>query len=256
MHWRLERFRDRLIHRQVFACSHDIALYKQARYDPKALAGPVRLHLRQGGAEPLMCRPGTTDPKVLWDTFHHRYHLPPRGVRPTGWILDLGANVGYTVAHFCWRYPKARVIAVEMDAENVAVCAQNIAGFQPRCELLHAAVWSADGEVRYGGDEAWSLRVSALDADAASPAKSAPAMTLDNILDRFAVETVDYLKMDIEGAEAVVLREPGTWAQRVQAMKVEIHPPATTEECRRLLASYGFRCANDTAHSKCIVAVR
>ena len=244
------------MHRRVFTCRQDSALYKRARYEPRSLNGPVKLHVRQGGAEPLLCRPSTTDAKVLWDTFYHRYHLPPRSVRPTGWILDLGANVGYTAAHFCWLYPEARVLAVEMDPDNAALCARNLAPLGARCELLRAAVWSHDGQVSYRGDQAWSLQVCGPDDEPGTALKQAPAMSLGTIMDKYAVETVDYLKMDIEGAEAEVLSGAPSWIRRVRAMNVEIHPPANLAECSEMLSAQGFHCRNAAAHPNSIVAVR
>jgi hypothetical protein len=47
-------------------------------------------------------------------------------------ILDCGANVGYTSAYLLTGYPSARVIAVEPDAENCRICAENLRGYGTR----------------------------------------------------------------------------------------------------------------------------
>ncbi|MHC4063763.1 MAG: FkbM family methyltransferase, partial [Planctomycetota bacterium] len=172
-------------------------MYERVRWQPGSFSGPVRLHTRHAGATPLLCRPATTDAKVFWDVFYHRYHLPPKGVHPTGCIVDLGANVGYTAVDLATRYPLARIIAVEMDAENAKLCARNTSPFGPRCQVVWSAVWVTNGQVRYTGRQAWSFRVSALDGAVGSGHRSAPARTLEDIFDEFAIDTVDYLKMDI-----------------------------------------------------------
>jgi hypothetical protein len=64
------------------------------------------------------------------------------------------------------------------------------------------------------------------------------------------------VKMDIEGAEAEVLESASGWAPRVQAMKVEIHPPATFEHVQKTLRANGFRCTRDRVHACCVVATR
>ena len=75
---------------------------------------PVPLRVREAGNHPLLCRPGTSDPDVLWDTFGEKYHLPPVALPADCYIVDLGANVGYTMAHFAFLYPRATVLGVEL----------------------------------------------------------------------------------------------------------------------------------------------
>jgi len=36
------------------------------------------------------------DPITLWDAFHSGFHLPAFALVQPEWILDLGANAGYT----------------------------------------------------------------------------------------------------------------------------------------------------------------
>jgi hypothetical protein len=45
-------------------------------------------------------RPGTSDVRVLDDTFAGRFHLPPPDVEAPELVVDLGANIGTTMAHF------------------------------------------------------------------------------------------------------------------------------------------------------------
>jgi FkbM family methyltransferase len=258
VYWRIQRWRERLTYGRVFSTSGDIELYKSLRYAPQSVSEAASLRVRALDDASVLCRPRTTDAKVLWDAFYHRFHLPPKGLHPVRCIVDLGANVGYTAAHFAVRYPEARIVAVEMDSENAETCAANLTrlGLGARCELLRAAVWSHDGEVRYSGNEAWSLHVASANADDAREYRCAPAKTLDTIFDESGLETVDYLKMDIEGAEAAVLCSPMAWADRVRVMKVELHAPATFTACAEALSRCGFRCVPDRFHPNCLVACR
>jgi len=93
----------------------------------------VRVHPRVLG-HPVWVRIGTTDYQTLRNTVVSQYHLPLQplavdslqlGAKPV--ILDLGANAGYTVAHFAAVYPTARIVGVEMDAENVRLAQRNTA---------------------------------------------------------------------------------------------------------------------------------
>lgn len=211
---------------------------------------PVRLRVR-GIPVPLLCRPGTSDAEVLWDTFGEGYHRPPHRLPGGATILDLGANVGYTAVDFAVRYPEARVVAVELDRDNAALAGRNLEPFGERCTLLRAAIWSSDGEVAYGGDEAWGLHVT----PHGSGTRSAPAVRIATLLDRLGLGRVDYVKMDIEGGEAEALSDPG-WMERVDAIKVEVHPPATFELCEQALRSAGFEVGRDRRHGECVWGAR
>ena len=91
-------------------------------------------------AVPIVClghsitvRPGTSDVLVLRDASIGQYHLPPS---PPRTILDLGAHIGTTVAHFAHLYPQARIYGIELDAANFSLCEQNVAPWSDGCELL------------------------------------------------------------------------------------------------------------------------
>lgn len=240
---------------RVLATAKDCWAYLRLMASLDRRSPPVSLAVKELKGRSVLCRPGTSDPWVLWDTFYNRFHLPPAGVRPRC-ILDLGANVGYTACHFAALYEDAQVFAVELDAGNARLATQNLAGFGPRCRLVQAAVWSSDGEVHYAGGEEQGFRVTTASSRTGTTANAVPARCLDTLFHEFGLEHVDYVKMDIEGAEAMVMRGSLEWAKRVGAMKIEIHEPATFEELAAALTPLGFRCHRDTAHSHCLVAVR
>ncbi len=216
---------------QIFSSFADIVQFRRLKRRQLFGTDPVPLRIRKLGGAPLLCRPGTTDSAVFFDALIEGYHLPPHPLAADCTILDLGANVGYTMADFASRYPTARIIGVELDSTNADLALRNVASFGSRCQVLQAAVWHEDGQVTYGGKQEW-------------------------VLDRFQLDHIDYPKMDIEGAEASVLRSDARWLQCVGCLKVEIHAPATMEWCSELLSEAGFTCSPDNHHPHYIVAVR
>jgi FkbM family methyltransferase len=214
---------------------------------------PGRIRVRALDGASVLCRP-SQDVWPFKHTFMEQFHLPPMALPERATIVDLGSNVGYTVAHLAARYPAARVIGVEMDAANFQLAVQNTAHFGERVRLIHAAVWTTDGIVSYTGEDDDAFQVS--EPSGASGARSAPARRLAGILDEYGVEEVDYLKMDIEGAEAAILADPAEWCSRVRSIKVEIHSPFTAAECRAKLEAHGFTCWTDDQHWNCVCAVR
>ena len=70
-------------------------------------------------------RPGTTDEQVFHETFVKQFHVPPEEIRPAT-VLDLGCNIGLTVAHFEVLWPNAEIIGVDLDSENCVVARRNL----------------------------------------------------------------------------------------------------------------------------------
>jgi FkbM family methyltransferase len=256
IHRQLTRFKKVLEYFSVFSDVQSARTYRKLLYSPEELPEKVELAMRALDGERVICRKHTADMETLWETFWGQYHLPCRRLSKPACIVDLGANVGYTVAHFGHLYPEARILAVEMDLGNVELCLQNTARLGPRVAIVQAAIWSSDGFVRYGGNEVNGLSVSR-EAEIDNPlAGRAPSRTLRSVFDAYRVEKVDFLKMDIEGAEAEVLRGVGEWGHCVEQIAVEIHPPAEYESCRSLLEGCGFVCEASTRRSGALTAYR
>lgn len=257
----LQKIKNVVDYARVFPTLGDLQRYRQIAY--RGGSQPVEVRVRAAGNTRLTIRPKTSDAAVLWDTFHERFHLPPIKLRPEAVILDLGANVGYTAVHFAQVYPEARVVAVELDKQNYEA-ARNHTRDYPRCTLINAAVWSEDGTVSYdAGEEAWGFHVESNgngNGGAARPMTTAQAKTLTTIMADNKISEVDYIKMDIEGAEWPVLSTADGWLERVKSIKVEIHPKfnkdATYENCARILTGRGFECRRDDRHWDTLVGVR
>jgi FkbM family methyltransferase len=216
---------------------------------------PLRLRPLKGAE--VFVRPRTADIFAVRDTFLGRYHLPPQtdGSDAPIRIWDLGANIGLTAAHLAVLFPNAGVTAVEMDASNADLLRRNLAPLADRCETIEAAVWPHDGQVHYRRERGGELGYRA--ADTPSPGSHpAPALTLDALAAGLGEAPVDFVKMDIEGAEERVLRENTRWARRARAIKVEVHPPYDTSACRRDLEALGFRTSLDDRHGAAVLGVR
>ena len=229
--------------------------------DPATVANLLRLRFsrRRGGTlavrlrplrgHPVSVRTGTDD---LWAVLGMTppLHLPPASLArdEIATIWDLGANIGLTMCHLAIECPRARIVGVELDPENAALCRHNIEPWVARCALVEAAVWDVDGEVVYGREEG-NEHAFRVDPDAAD-GRTARAISLNSLLERYSPETaIDYVKVDIEGAEQRVLQLNTAWAERVRAIKVEVHPPYVVEDCIRDLRSLGFEAELDPLYT-------
>lgn len=218
----------------------------------------MRVRLRPLGGAPVVLRRGTSDAQVVWDVFVGHYHLPVHPLQPSEapLIVDLGANIGLTMADFAVRHPRAQVVGVELDPANAVLCQVNVAPWAERCQLVTAAVWHEDGSVPFStapGDE-WGSKISQSPSPGTGTAR---AISLGTLLDEVAGDRpVDYLKMDIEGAEREVLTIGTEWASRVRLISVELHEPYTVQAALDDLTKLGFEAAADPRHWASVQGIR
>ena len=219
----------------------------------------VMLRLAPLRGRPVAVRPGTADVDTVWSTFMRGHHLPPPGVEPR-LIWDLGCNVGLTMAHLATLYPEATVVGVELDARNAELARLNVGPWGSRCRVVHAAVWPGDGEVWY---HRWpgatsGYRVADRELQPSREGPMVPALSLDSLLVAGGARTtIDYVKIDVEGAERELLRRNTGWAASVRSLKVE----RSTSRTRWTSAwptsrALGFGAERDGRHPACVVGLR
>lgn len=212
----------------------DVSLAGARFWRARHFGGDGRLTIRPAalGGEPIELRIGTSDPQVAWYVLCEQDQLPPHGVEPRS-ILDLGANIGIAAALFATRFTTARIVAVEPDPANAALARTNLAPWADRCEVIEGAAWIDKGTLALTGDQADSRAVTAGDGGVA-------AIPIDELVARAEVDgALDFVKMNIEGAERALLRDP-SWTRRVRAIRVEVHPPYTVADCGADLQRAGF----------------
>jgi FkbM family methyltransferase len=160
-------------------------------------------------------------------------------------VIDCGANVGYSSAWFLSRFPACRVLAVEPDAGNFAALRRNLAPYGLRATPLRAGLWShpcslamEEGAYRGGGEWARQVREARPGED------GLPAYDVPGLLALAGAERASVLKVDVEGAEAVVFSGPCEWLDRVDNLVIEIHDDAHYGDARaafhRAVAGRGF----------------
>jgi FkbM family methyltransferase len=138
-------------------------------------------------------------------------------------ILDCGANVGMASLYFKWLYPKSRVRAFEPDPATFRLLQQNLTRNHLDIETYNYALWDEDGDLQFYVDSAspGSLLMSA----DVSRLNAQPIKVSARKLSTFIDGPVDFLKLDVEGAEHRVL---GDLAQAgklklIRRMVVEYH---------------------------------
>jgi FkbM family methyltransferase len=157
-------------------------------------------------------------------------------------IVDAGANVGLSSVFFAMRFPAARIVALEPDPDNARMARLNTRAFE-NVALIEAALMASGGLARKleGPFNADSYRFSPATVQ---DGDSVPAVTVDALMRQQGFDTIDLLKMDIEGSERDVLASSSTWLSRVKVLALELHEdlaPGAREVFEREVASRSRR---------------
>jgi len=133
------------------------------------------------------------------------------------YIFDCGANIGLSVIYLKHNYPDAEIVAFEPDKKNFDLLEKNIQSFgYNNITLRNEAVWTENTTLQFSGEGLMSGKIVAgFDNDA----KQIKAVRLKDLINR----EIDFLKIDIEGAEFVVLNDINDKLHLVKNMFVEYH---------------------------------
>lgn len=197
----------------------------------------------RGVPYPLLCRAGTSDRWAFGQVFvRQEYGIAPADLNPE-LILDCGANVGYTSVYFLTQFPHAHVIAIEADERNLGVLQRNLAPYGNRARVIHAGLWSDRTQLRLCDGQRASKGEWGSWVRECQPGELPDVMAVDvqTVLDDSGFDSIDILKIDIEGAEAVVFSKSyRTWIDHVQTFLIELHGPECTEVFRRALEGRAY----------------
>lgn len=146
-------------------------------------------------------------------------------------VADIGANIGVVTVVAADLAPDGRVYAFEPAPENLAYLRRNVAR-APNVEIVEAAVAEVDGELRFASNPAYPAgahldRAGELRVD---------AVALDSWADQRDLGRLDAVKVDVEGAEPLVLRGAARTISRLRPVVVLECNPASL----RRVSGVGF----------------
>lgn len=155
-------------------------------------------------------------------------------------ILDCGANIGLSVIFFKRKYPNSVIRAFEPDPNIFGVLTRNLEQFGfSKVELHQQAVWIDHAGVDFWVEGGFSGRIP-------KPGDSEHILHVPSIRLRDLLEQpIDFLKLDIEGAEFDVLQDCQDRLQNIETLFVEYHShinePQQLQNVLTLLHEAGFR---------------
>jgi FkbM family methyltransferase len=141
---------------------------------------------------------------------------------PNPYIIDCGSNIGLAVLYLTSKYPDAQVVAFEPDDTNFSYLQKNIRDNNlVNVELRKEAVWKEDTTLQFASEGTLGSKISheGVPGGQGKDTIVVKAMRLKNLLNR----PIDFLKLDIEGAEYEVVKDCADRLHLVEFLFVEFH---------------------------------
>jgi FkbM family methyltransferase len=130
------------------------------------------------------------------------YNRPLSTAEPL--ILDCGANVGMATLFFKYKYPNARIHAFEPQAAMLPFLEKNVQANKLDKVTIHpVAVGDHHGTVTFYEAAGFSEIAGLYPERSGATAREVPMRPLSD----FITEPVDLLKMDVEGAEWLLMKD-------------------------------------------------
>lgn len=163
----------------------------------------------------------------LWTLMHEillneDYYFACDTARPR--IIDGGAHMGMAIYYFKSIYPQARITAFEPHPTLRAMAEENVTRNDwEDVEVLPQALAAARGEATFHVSETWSMAGSLVERRAGLGDEVSAISVSCVPLSDYLHEPVDFLKLDIEGAECEVLEEASAELPNVGRIFCEVH---------------------------------
>jgi FkbM family methyltransferase len=185
-------------------------------------------------------------PGMLAEQETNLYDSAGQPVRKGDIVLDCGANIGlFTLAAL--ERGASLVVAIEPALDNVECLRRNLAAYVAAGKVIvyPKGVWDKDDVLRLNVQPSNSASYSvALRYRGARPGPQVELTTIDELVRDLGLDRVDYIKMDIEGAEREALKGGANVIRRFKPrLTISLEhryddPKGIPETVRRMFSGY------------------
>lgn len=166
------------------------------------------------------------------------YKFAPKSRKPI--IIDCGSNIGLSILYFKINYPEAKILGFECDKDIFEVLKFNVESNKlSEVKLIPKAVWIEETELSFLPDysDGGKLEFESTNNN---------LVKVNSIrLKDFLNQEIDFLKIDIEGAEIEVIKDCQDVLYNVNNLFIEFHSyvnkPQNLSMLLNILEASGFR---------------
>lgn len=168
----------------------------------------------------IFIRNSTKDLETFNEIFIHEVYKIENHIIPNT-IIDAGANTGFASLYFKLNFPKSEIVTIEIEKNNVLTMKENLRKFEKVYILENALSNKIEFykiKDNFNATNSFSILLGKEnDYDVKS-------ITIDEIVKTYNWETIDYLKIDIEGAEKELFSSNyENWLPKCKVILIETH---------------------------------
>ena len=161
--------------------------------------------------------------------------------QPDWTVVDVGANIGAYSAWVAGLLGEAgRLLAIEPNPVSFAQLKRSIGSVPAASTALGVACGEVDGELVLYSEPGYTVSSSFTAFELASRSDPVRVRRLDDISREHDISHVDLLKIDVEGAEALVLRGAEETLARTDRVILETTADDLVSAVTELLHAHGF----------------
>lgn len=148
-------------------------------------------------------------------------YLIKRNVGQKQYLLDLGANSGYSTNYFSEQIPEIHIIAIEPEENNFKTAKINLSKNR-NVELLLGAIGGASGvaQIKNSVTDSNAFQV---DRTITSSENSIRIYSICEIMKNYEIDNLFIVKIDIEGFEEDLFSVDLEWVDKTDIIIIELH---------------------------------
>jgi FkbM family methyltransferase len=187
----------------------------------------------------IFLRKHTTDLDVFNQILVNREYNLTEDIKPK-FIIDAGANIGLTSLFFADKYPDAKIFAIEPEKENYNMLLKNCSQKQ-NIIPINKALWYNNEPVFFAKSNSKNSHFVSGNNENGELVET---ICISALIDQYAINKLDILKIDIEGAEKDIFsKNADEWLPKVKYLLIELHDrffPGCSASVFKALAKYNF----------------
>lgn len=179
----------------------------------------------KGWPHPFYLRAIRADMQSFVNTFIDPYLEKKPYVSDTKYVIDAGANIGYTAILYANWWPQAKIISIEPDTENFELTLKNTKPYK-NITVIKGGLWNKQSNLRIeaGQEDGFVVREINGNKNKVANENLTRGMSLQQLMKDFSFPQIDFLKMNIEGSEKEVFSlNYQKWLPKTRAMLIELH---------------------------------
>jgi len=194
---------------------------ENGKYDKKTL-----FEIKIAGIKfPLYIRSIRADMQSFNNTFIDPYLDKKAYLSDSKFVIDAGANIGFTAILFANWWPNCKIISIEPDKENYELALKNTVQY-PNITVINAGLWNKDAKLRIeaGQEDGFVVREVNGNSQEIKDENLTTGVSIDHLLSTYNISQIDFLKMNIEGSEKEIFSENyKNWLPKTKSMLIELH---------------------------------